>query len=176
MFALVKLIRSFVKIITAQNAAWQVFLGVFIGIFVGMLPWFTMSSGINPLPVGLLLLALFINCHLGSMLLFWGIGALLAWALDPVSRSLAGSLDGLAQSMADIPLAYMCMLSQTQVLGLTILALPLALISAILMTWASRAFDRHLRERLAERKKLKAAGKIASNSIVLRVTCWFFGI
>ena len=46
--------------------AWQVFMGVFIGIFVGMLPWFIMSSGINPLPVGLLLIALFVNCHLGS--------------------------------------------------------------------------------------------------------------
>ena len=108
--------------------------------------------------------------------MFWGIGALLAWALDPVSRMLAGNLDGLAQVMADIPFAYMCMLSQTQVLGLTVLALPLALICATLTTWASIAFDRHLRAKLAEKKKLKTAGKLASNSIVLRFACWFFGL
>lgn len=176
MYTLLKIIRGFVRIVTSESAPWQVFLGTFLGVCIGMLPWFRYASGPSPLVILLILAAVFVNCHLGSALLFTGVGTLLALALEPLAISLGHGQAELAQSLALNPLTYALLLSDTRVLGLTILMLPIAPIAGILMTWAARAFDRHLRAKIAERKRLLKAGKVAGNSIIMRLACWFFGI
>src|SRR6187397_1223354 len=101
MYLLVKFLKKFFQIFNSAAAPWQVAFGVLFGVLLGFLPVIT-SSGPAPLGCLVVLLALFVNCHLGSVLVFLGLGKLLALALTAPSLALGNALDGVARASADI--------------------------------------------------------------------------
>lgn len=176
MLTLLKLIRGLLKAITSAAAPWQVALGAFFGILLGFLPIFPISMGPSLLGLTLLLLAIVINCHFGSVLLFMGLGKLLGLALVNPAVALGGSLDGLAQASAGIPFLYHSHWSHTGYLGLTIIGLIAAPIVAVVMAWFTVWFRTKVQTKLAEQRKLMLAGKVAGNGIVFKSMCWFLGL
>jgi uncharacterized protein (TIGR03546 family) len=176
MLTLLKLLRGLLKAITSAAAPWQVALGAFFGILLGFLPIFPISMGPSLLGLTLLLLAIVINCHFGSVLLFMGLGKVLGLALLNPAVALGGSLDGLAQASAGIPFLYHSHWSHTGYLGLTVIGLVAAPIIAIVMAWFTVWFRAKVQAKLAEQRKLVLAGKVAGNSIVFKSACWFLGL
>jgi hypothetical protein len=176
MLLLAKLIKKFLKILNADVAPWQVFLGATFGILLGLLPFWPLVEGPSPLAMVVLLLALVINCHLGSVLVFWGIGGLLYLVLRAPADALAPSFEPLAATCADIGFLHASLWSHSGWLSLSLLGLILAPIIGALMAWSAHTFQTKYRGKLLERKKLVKAGKVAGNGIILRTTCWFFGI
>ncbi len=175
MLTLIKLLKSFFKIFNSAAAPWQVFLGVLFGVLLGFLPIVT-SSGPAYLGCIIVLLAFFVNCHLGSVLMFFGLGKLLAIALAGPAVALGNACDGLARTSADNTFLHGSLWSHTGYLGETLLGLMLAPVFAIAMAWVTVHFRARIRDRLLERKRLVAAGMIGTNSILLRVACWFFDL
>lgn len=176
MLTLLKLIRGLLKAITSAAAPWQVALGAFFGILLGFLPIFPLSMGPSLLGLTLLLLAIVINCHFGSVLLFMGLGKLLGLALVDPAVALGGRLDGLAQASAGIPFLYHSHWSHTGYLGLTVIGLIAAPIVAIVMAWFTVWFRTKVQAKLAEQRKLMLAGKVAGNGLVFKSACWFLGL
>lgn len=176
MFTLIKFIKKLFKILNADAAPWQVFLGATFGILLGLLPIWPLAEGPSPLGLLLLLLALLINCHLGSVLMFWALGTLLQLVLLPVADLLAPHLAPLAKQFAEIGFLHASLWSHTGWLGLTLLGLVLAPIIGALMATLAHRFQTQWRERLLARKRLVKTGKVAGNGILVRTTCWFFGL
>jgi uncharacterized protein (TIGR03546 family) len=176
MFFFIKLLKKFLKIFNSAAAPWQIALAVFLGTLVGFLPLF--PKGYGPAPLGwiLVLVAILVNCHLASFLMFLGLGKLISMALLGPAIAIGNQFDGLAQTSAGIPFLHASMWSHTGWLGLTIVGLVLAPILAIVMAWSAHQFRTKLRDRLMNKKKLVTAGKIGGNMILLRITCWFFDI
>jgi len=179
MFLLIKFIRKFFKILNSDAAPWQVFLGATLGLLIGLLPIWPLPQG--PAPIGLLVVAaaLFINCHLGSVLVFWGIGALLFLALRPLADQWAPTAEGLAAACAEIWFLHASMWSHSGWLVLSLIALVLAPILGFSMAFAAYRFRTIYRPKLLERKRLMASGKAAqkvSNPWLLKIVGWFFGI
>lgn len=176
MLVLVKLIKKFFKILNADAAPWQVFLGATFGILLGLLPIWPLVEGPAPLGLLILLLAVVINCHLGSVLMFWGLGSLLYLVLRIPADALAPTMAPLAASFADIWFLHASLWSHSGWLSLSILGLVLApIIGAIMATLAHR-FQTQWKEKLLARRRLMKAGKVAGNGVVVRLTCWFFGL
>lgn len=176
MFFLVTLLKRFLNILNSNAAPWQIALGAFLGILLGFLPVFTFAEGLAWLGCLVVLLVVFVNCHLGSALLFWGLGSLLALSLKGPALALGTALAPLAEFSARVPLLAGSRLNHTGWLGLTLVGLALAPVAAWAMRSATIAFRTRFRDRLLARKKLVLAGKVASNGILLRLTCWFFGL
>ena len=175
MLTLLKLIRGLLTSITSAAAPWQIALGAWFGIMLGFLPIFPVSVGPSLLGLTLLLLAIVINCHFGSVLLFMGLGKLLSLILTNPAVALGGSLDGLAQTSAGIPFLYHSHWSHTGYLGLTMIGLITAPIIAIVMAWFTVWFRVKVQTKLAERRKLMLTGKVVGNGIVFKSLCWFLG-
>ncbi len=175
MLTLIKLLKSFFKIFNSAAAPWQVFLGTLFGVLLGFLPIVT-SSGPALLGCIILLLAFFVNCHFGSVVMFFGIGKLLAMALATPAVALGNACDGLARASAGIPFLHASLWSHTGYLGLTLLGFAIAPLLAIAMARLAVVFRTRIRDRLLERKRLVAAGKIGTNAILLRAACWFFDL
>lgn len=176
MLTLLKLLRGLLKAITSAAAPWQIALGAWFGIMLGFLPIFPLSMGPSALGLTLLLLAIVINCHFGSVLLFMGLGKVLSLALINPAVALGGSLDGLAKASADIPFLYHSHWSHTGYLGLTMIGLISAPIVAIVMAWFTVWFREKVQAKLAEQRKLVLTGKVVSNGIVFKSLCWFLGL
>ena len=177
MYVILKLIRKFIMIITSQQGLWQIAGGVWIGTILGMSSWWTLAGGLNYLTILLFLLALFVRFHLGSVFMFLAIGKLIALGLASVILDLGHDrADGFARMAAEVPLLHACHFSSTQQLGSLMLAIPLGLVFALVMTWAAHLFETKLREKIMQRKKLLAAGKVAGNTLVMRIGCWFLGL
>ncbi|MBA3686263.1 MAG: hypothetical protein H0W72_13635 [Planctomycetes bacterium] len=175
MYTLIKLLKSFFKIFNSAAAPWQVFFGTLFGVLLGFLPVMT-SSGPALLGCVILLLAFFVNCHLGSVLMFFGISKLLSLVLTSPAVALGNACDSLAQTCAGIPFLHASRWSHTGWLGLTLIGLALAPILAIAMARVTVIFRTRIRDRLLERKRLVTAGKVGGNLILVRLTCWFFDL
>jgi len=176
MFVIVKLIKKFLKILNADAAPWQVFFGASFGMLLGLLPIWPLAEGPAPLGLCILLLALFVNVHLGSVLLFFGLGGLLSLALRFPADAMAPSLEPLAAGFAEIGFLHASLWSHTGWLAMTIFGLALAPICGGLMAWLAVRFQRDWKPKLMERRKLVKAGKVAGNGMLVRGVCWFFGL
>ena len=176
MFAIIALIKDFLKIFNGSAAPWQIWLATFLGVWLGFLPLW--PSLWEPALFGLIIfaLALIINCHLASFLLFWGFASTLALVLRPVSVSIGNSLVGLADSLAHFSFFYNSHLSHTGYLGSALLGLILALATATAFVWLSVTFRNRIREKLLARTKMVKGAKIVSRSWTLRIVCWWLNI
>lgn len=176
MLLLLNFLRGFLKALTSQAAPWQVAIGAFLGTLLGFLPLMPSSYGPSPLGFGLLVLAIFINCHFGSVLLFLALGKGLSFLLAPLALSLGQTCEGLARWSADVPFLHASLWSHTGFLGLTILGFIAAPLIAIGMAWFTNWFRCMVATKLAERKKLMKTGKLAGNFFVFRTLVWFLGL
>ena len=176
MFVIIKFIKKFFKILNADAAPWQVFLGTTFGMLLGLLPIWPLVEGPSPLGLAILLLALVINCHLGSVLVFFGLGSLLFLILRIPADMMAPSLEPMAAGFAEIGFLHMSLWSHSGWLSLTLMGLVLAPICGFTMAALALRFQKVWKPKLMERKKLVKAGKVASNGILVRMTCWFFGL
>ena len=172
----IKLIKKLFKIINGEAEPWQVFLGAFFGVLLGFLPIWPLLEGPAPLGLCILLAAIVINCHFGSVLLFMGIGSLIAYVGKPLGVAVGNSMAGLAATSADIGFLHQSLWSHTGWLGMTIIGFICAPIIGLVMAWAAKTFREKFRAKLLERKKLVSAGKVASNGIMLKLVCWFFDL
>ncbi len=175
MITLLKLIRGLLKGIASSSAPWQLALGVWFGVMLGFLPLFP-AAGPSPLGFVLLFLALVINCHLASVLLFMGITKLLALALKGVGLAIGDSMSSFAQTCGDIPFLHASHWSHTGWLGMTMLGLICAPIAAIGMYIFTRWFRATVQPKLLAKRKLMLAGKIAGNGFFFKLGCWFMGL
>lgn len=176
MFVIIKLIKKLLKIVNGNAAVWQVFLGALLGVLIGFLPIWPLAYGPAPLGLCLVIVAIVSNCHLGSVLLFWGIGTLLAIALRAPAVALGNALDGLARASAEIGFLHASLWSHTGYLGMSLIGLAAAPVIAALMAWTAHLFRSKLRDRLLQKKALVRSGKVAGNGILVRTTCWFFDL
>lgn len=176
MLILLKMLRGILKAITSSAAPWQVGLGAAFGVLLGFLPIMPSAYGPSPLGFAILLVAIFVNCHFGSVLLFLGLGKLLSLALAAPALALGSACDGIAQWAAGVPLLYASLWSHTGYLGLTILGFICAPLVGVGMVWFTLWFRRKVAERLAANKKLMLAGKVGGNALVFRALVWFLGM
>lgn len=176
MLTFIKFFRNLLKAITSSTAPWQMALGAWFGVMLGFLPIFPLTVGPSALGITLLLLAIIINCHFASVMLFMGLGKLLGLALINPAVAIGGSLSGLAAASSEIPFLYYSHWSHTGYLGMTILGLIAAPIIAIAMAVFTVWFRTKVQPKLIERRKLILAGKIGTNPLGLRLACWFMGI
>jgi hypothetical protein len=172
----IKLLKKFLKIFNSLAAPWQVFLGTFFGTLLGFLPVCPAKFGPSPLALVLILLTIVINCHLGSAMLFFGLGWLISKALAGPAVLIGGQLDGLARWASTSPFFHLSLWSHTGWLGLTVIGACSALLFAVLMWRFTIVFRTKLRDRLLANKKLVGAGKIGGNTLLVRVACWFFDL
>lgn len=175
MVTLLKLIRGLLKGLASAAAPWQLALGTWFGVLLGFLPIFP-AAGPSPLGFTLLFLAVVINVHLGSVLLFMGVTKLIALALMGVGLAIGSSMTGFAQACADIPFLHASLWSHTGWLGMTVLGLICAPIAAIAMYIFTRWFRAKIQPKLIERRKLMLAGKVAGSGIGFKLICWFMGL
>jgi hypothetical protein len=177
MYFLVKTLKKFFKIFNSLAAPWQVLVGTLLGTLLGFLPVMG-TSGPSPLGLTILGLAIIINCHFGSVLLFFGLGWLLTkiLALAGVGVAVGNMFDSLARASADNAFLHASKWSDTGYLGLTLIGLVAAPIFAIAMWRFTIYFRSVLRDRLLARRSLVKAGKVGGNTLLLRVVCWFFDL
>jgi uncharacterized protein (TIGR03546 family) len=175
MLTLLKLIRGLLKGLASAAAPWQLALGAWFGVMLGFLPIFP-SAGPSPLAFALLFLALVINCHLASLLLFLGVSKLLALGLKDAGLAIGNNLGGFAQTCADIPFLHASHWSHTGWLGMTVLGIVIAPVVALAMFLFTRWFRTKVQPKLVERRKLMLAGKVAGSGIGFKLICWFMGL
>ena len=176
MLVLIKWIRSLAKAIASESQPWQIGVATALGLLLGLLDWWQVPGGPNPLVLILLAALFWINVHLGSGMLFMAIGGALQLILGPMTESLADMMVPIATIFADIPLTYALHLSHTDNLAILLYGVPTAIVTGLCIARLSRYFQEKLREKIAERKKLKLAGKTATNPWLLKLACWFLDI
>ncbi len=176
MYLTYKLTRGMIKSLVAEAAPWQLFVGTLCGSLLGFLPLWPITQGPNPLWFLVLIAALVINCHLGSVLLFFAVGKLLAKLLAGPAVVLGGSLDGFARSCADIPFLHLSLWSHTGYLGLSLLGIGFGLAFAVAMAGVARWFRNTVKPRLLAQRKLATVGKWADRPVLIRIGCWFMGL
>ncbi|MBA3937347.1 MAG: hypothetical protein H0X38_07785 [Planctomycetes bacterium] len=175
MIILLKMLRGMLKAITSSAAPWQVACGALFGVLLGFLPIFP-SAGPALLGLTILFLAIVINCHLGSVLLFFGLGKVLSLMLVNPAVALGNSCSGIAEASADIPFLHHSHWSHTGYLGLTMIGLIAAPLIAVFMAWFTVWLRTKVQEKLAARRKLMAAGKVVGNAMVFKAVCWFLSL
>lgn len=176
MYLTYKITRSAIKSLVSDAAPWQIAVGTACGTLLGFLPLWPVSQGPSPLWFLILAVAFLISCHLGSLLLFYGIGNLLAKLLLGPAIVIGLGLEGVAQSCADVPFFYWSLLSHTGYLGLTLLGFGFASAFALVFTWATVFFRTRVKARIAENAQLLKAGKLADRPVLFRMACWFLGL
>ncbi len=173
MYLAYKLTRGTIKSIVSEAEPWQIGLGVFLGTMLGFIP---IIAPFNLLAWGLIVLVCLMACHVGSALLFLGIGTLLGKALHGPAVTAGDSLRGFAQQAADTTLLHWCQLSHTGYLGLTIFGLGFALVFSIGMVLLTRWIRGWIKAKLEANAQLAKLGKLADRPFLIRVLCWFFGL
>lgn len=176
MFLIYKLLRGMVKAIFSEAAPWQVAIGAFLGTALGFLAIWPLAWGPAPLGLGLLLIALVVNCHLGSVFAFMLVGKLVSLALMGPAVALGTWAEPLAQWCAQQPVLFQSRLSNTGYLGLALIGACLAPLSAILMLRLTLWVRSTLAERIKTHRKLMKAGKLADKQWLMRALCWFMGV
>lgn len=176
MYLFIRFLRKLFKVLNSAALPWQVGLGAFFGVLLGFLPLFPSAHGPAPLGWAVLLVALVINCHLGSMLMIMGACKLIAMMLTGPATALGNSADGLAQASANIPFLHASLWSHTTYLGMSLIGLIAAPIAAVAMWKLTLTFRTVWREKLLAKRRLVKAGKVGSSMVVARVLCWFFDL
>lgn len=174
MFMLYKLLKGFLTALISAAAPWQIALGAAFGTLLGFMPLWL--GGPNPIALAVLLLAIVINCHLGTVFVLMGVCKLLSFALGPIALAIGNACDGLAQAAAGIGLLHASGWSHTGWLGLALIGLVLAPLAAVAMARVTVLFRTRLRDRLLENRRLALAGKVGGNSMLVRFACWFFDL
>ncbi len=175
MFAIYKLLRGLIRAIFSTAAPWQVAIAAFLGVMLGLLP-LRVDHMLSPLWLAIFGLALVINCHFGSVLVFMLAGKLLSLVLKGPAVALGEALDGFTRSCADITVLRLSGWSNTGRLGLTLFGLILAPIAAVVMYRVTIWVRTKLKERLLANQRLLKAGKLANKAWMVRAVCWFFGL
>lgn len=173
MWIVYKLVKGFLRALVSAAAPWQLGLGAALGVLLGCMPLWL--GGPNPLALAVLLLALVVNCHLGSVFLLWGAAKLLALAAAPLALLIGNAFDGVAQAAAGIPLLHASGWSHTGWLGLALLGILVAPEIGFLMALLATRLRARL-QRLAEDRRLALAGKVGGNSLLMRFTFWFLDL
>ena len=157
---------------------WQVGLGVLFGLLLGFLPLFSFEyEFIFAWPAALILLAaLLINVHLGSVLLFAGIASIIHLLCYPLAEMIGSALDGFAQTAAGVPILHAAGLSHTGWLGMTVIGLIYSIIACVIAWRFTCYFRSTLLPKLKERQKLVKLGKVANKGLLVRGLCWFLGV
>jgi hypothetical protein len=176
MILFIKFIKKILNSLNSNAAPWQIALGAFLGMLIAFWPIWPPGGWPTPIGLALIAVALGVNCHLGSVLCFWGIGSLLQWTLAGPAIAIGNGLSGVARFNADVPLLYHSFWSHTGYLGLVILGACLAPLAGIGMYRLTVHFRTKWLPKLKERQRLIKAGKVAGNTILMRVVFWFFGI
>jgi uncharacterized protein (TIGR03546 family) len=176
MYTIYRILRNLIRSITQAAEPWQIAMGTFLGTLLGFLPIWPPSQGPSPLAFLILIVAILVNCHLGSVLVFFGVGKVLAAALSGPAVVIGDNFANLAQRCADIPFLYLSHWSHTGYLGKTLLGLCCAPLFAVLMLWTTHIVRTKLMAKLLERKKLVTAGKVANKAWLVKTACWFFGL
>lgn len=171
-----KLLRKFFKILNGDNAPWQVFCGTLFGVLLGFLPVWPPGHGPAPLGLAILLVALVLNCHLGSVLLFWGLATLAALALRGPALAVGSALDDLAWWSRDVWILHRSLWSHLGWLGSTVIGAVVAPVAGLAMAVAAGWFRARVRPRLEKRRRMVAAGQAASHPLATRLLAWFFGL
>jgi len=174
MYLLFKLLKGFFKALISAAEPWQIATAAALGTLLGFMPLWL--GGPNPLALAVLLLAIIINCHLGTVFVLMGVMKLLSFAVGPLALALGNALDGLAQTSAGIGLLHASGWSHTGWLGLAIIGLVLAPLTAFAMARVTVLFRTKLRDRLMENRRLAMAGKVGGNPVLVRFACWFFDL
>ncbi len=177
MLLLLKLVRSMIKGITSQAAPWQIALGTLLGVLIGMLPLAPIGLGPSWAGFALIAIALAVNCHLGSVIAFFGVGWGLAKLLALGPAVVVGQqFDGVARWAADTPWAHGMHLSHQGHLGLTLIAV----LAAPLLALAMHQLTVRVRARLLawqeQRRTAARVAKIASTPLLVRFALWFFAL
>jgi len=175
MYLLFKLVRGFLQALISAAAPWQIAAGAALGTLLGFMPLW-LPGGPSPLALAVLLVAIVLNCHLGTVFVLWGAARLLALALGPAALGLGNACDGLAAAAAGSGLLHASGWSHTGWLGLALLGLVLAPIAAYAMARVTVLFRVKLRDRLLESRHLALAGKVGGNPLLVRLACWFFDL
>ncbi len=175
MFAIYKLLKGFIRALVSAAAPWQIASAAALGTLLGFMPLW-LSGGPNPLALAILAFAIVLNCHLGSVFVFWGAMKLLSFAVGPLALALGNALDGLAQGAAGNGLLHASGWSHTGWLGLAVIGMVLAPLVAMAMARLTILFRTHLRDRLLENRRLALAGKVGGNAFLIRCACWFFDL
>ncbi len=176
MYTLYRFFRNLIRSIASQAEPWQVGIGTFLGTLLGFMPIWPLSHGPCPLGLCVLFVALIVNCHLGSVLLFMALCKGLALTLTGPELMIGERFTSLAQRSADVPFLYLSLWSHTGYLGKTLLGFACAPLFAILMHVATVQFRTRLMAKLLERRRLMSAGKVANKAWMVRIACWFFGL
>lgn len=175
MYLVYKLLKGFLKALISAAAPWQLALGAALGTLLGFMPLW-LPGGPSPLALAVLALALVLNCHLGTVFVLWGAMKLLAIALGPLALALGNACDGLARLASGIGPLHGSGWSHTGWLGLALLGIALAPVTALALARIAVLFRTRLRDRLLESRKLALAGKVGGNGILVRCACWFFDL
>ncbi len=176
MYLTYKLTRGTLKSLLSSAEPWQIMVGTVLGTLLGFMPLWPLAHGPSPLWLLLFALALIINCHFGSVLLFFAIGKMFAKLLAGPAVLIGQSLEGFAKTAADVPLLYWSLLSHTGYLGLTCLGVTFGVLFAVLMGWAVRWIRAVVKAKFAANAQLVKAGKLADRPVLFRIACWFLGL
>jgi len=175
MYAMYKILRGFIKALVSAAAPWQIAAAAALGTLLGFMPLW-LSGGPSPLACAILLVAIVVNCHLGTVFVFWGLMKLLSFACDPVALLVGNGLDGLAQAAAGSGALHASGWAHTGWLGMAVIGLLLAPLAAFAMARVTVLFRTRLRDRLLANRQLALAGKIGGNGFVARAALWFFDL
>lgn len=176
MYLLYKFTRGFIKSLVSSCAPWQIAVGAFLGALLGFLPLWPLTQGPNPIWFLVLTAAFLINCHVGSVFLFFALGKLLAKLLAGPAVVIGMGMEGFARTAADTPFLYWSLLSHSGYLGLTVIGSLFAVVSAVLMWFFARWFQTVVKARIAANARLAKAGKLADRPFLVRIGCWFMGL
>lgn len=176
MYLTYKLTRGTIKSILSNAEPWQIVAGTMIGTLLGFLPMWPVTQGPSPLWFAVFALAFIINCHFGSVLLFFAVGKLLAKILAGPAVLVGQSLEGLAKTAADTPLMFLSLLSHTGYLGLTCFGFAFGILFAVVMGWFVRWFRAFVKAKIESNTRLQKAGKLADRPVLFRIACWFLGL
>ena len=174
MWMIYKLIKGFVRALISAAAPWQIGVAAALGVLLGCLPLWL--GGPNPLALAVLVLAIVLNCHLGTLFVFWGVMKLLSFAIAPLALALGNALDGLAQTAAGMPLLHASHWSHTGWLGLALIGIIVAPLAGFAMARGTVAFRTKLQARMLANRKLAVAGKVGGNGLLVRFGLWFFDL
>jgi uncharacterized protein (TIGR03546 family) len=177
MLLLLKLLRGIIKGIASQAAPWQIVVATVLGVIAGFVPVLSPSIGPGLLGLATVVVALLVNCHLGSFLAWFGVCTGFSKLLLLGPAILVGDqLVPVAQWAAYNPLAAACHLNHTGHLGNTVMAVLLAPLAGWLMYRLTVRFRAWLLAWQEQRRRTATAAKVVTTPWLVRLGLWFFGL
>ncbi len=170
---LIKLLRKIFKQIKSDLTPFQIAVGVFLGTLMGLTP-----SGLHWIP--LFFLAFLFNCSMGMVLLCWGVFKPLFLLLAPVAFKVGlsvlsgqeGFFPGIAQWLSEAPFLAWMGYERYLVFGAYLLALPLAVLLAVIARFSVGGYREKVAPKIAEASWYQ---KIMKIGILRFIVNYFFG-